>query len=166
MGILSLGILGESRRAVVRCDGIKLYIRHQNRVWPGVGRDACRRFCLFRWFMKHGGDTKHNNSRARPSQPPTVLAKIEQRAGDVTCNHAYPATHLAHPPPRLPYQTSSCLFYPLSLSFSLSLSLSLSLSRPFCYNATTNSLCAVLCIFIRRRNSPAINSSQPYQRYM
>lgn len=64
-----LDFTNPGRAMVARCDGIKLYIRHQNRVWPGVGRDACRRFCLFRWFMKHGGDTKHNNSRARPSQP-------------------------------------------------------------------------------------------------
>lgn len=159
MGILSLGILGESRRAVVRCDGIKLYIRHQNRVWPGVGRDACRRFCLFRWFMKHGGDTKHNNSRARPSQPPTVLAKIEQRAGDVTCNHAYPATHLAHPPPRLPYQTSSCLFYPLSLFLSLCLD-------PFAITPPPIHFVQFYAYSFGVVIAPAINSSQPYQRYM
>lgn len=57
-----------------RATGIKLYIHHQNRVLFPTRRVAARHtalpatralarhFCLFRWFMKHGGDTKHNET--------------------------------------------------------------------------------------------------------
>lgn len=131
--------------------GIKLYIRRQNRVRVrGCTRDARRAstFRLFRWFMMHGRDTKHNDPLSHPVSTRLLGCplgrQIEQRA--LTSRVTTPLR-----PPSLYLSLTPICF--LSSSFSISLLLArLSPTHQF-----------TLCTFMHI-HSPSLASNSPRYR--
>ena len=79
-------------------------------LWSSGGARCMSAYCLFRWFMKHGGDTKHNNSQRAPTYqltPTRLLYSLFYLSVYVSLQRGAP-----HPGPLSLFLSFSLVFSP------------------------------------------------------